>query len=67
MVFDTYAELKQNLDREDLDVTADTVLVLRNAGPLGGPRMPEWGMLLVLVKPAISSRWMWRSAQADEG
>jgi dihydroxyacid dehydratase/phosphogluconate dehydratase len=28
-----------------LDVTSDTVLVLRNAGPQGGPGMPEWGML----------------------
>ena len=37
--------LKANIDRDDLDVTADTVLVLRNAGPLGGPGMPEWGML----------------------
>ncbi|TAJ29548.1 L-arabinonate dehydratase [Bosea sp. (in: a-proteobacteria)] len=45
LVFDDYPMLKANIDREDLDVTADTVLVLRNAGPLGGPGMPEWGML----------------------
>ncbi|MDE2199994.1 MAG: dihydroxy-acid dehydratase [Rhodospirillales bacterium] len=45
LVFDDYPALKANIDREDLDVTADTVLVLRNAGPLGGPGMPEWGML----------------------
>lgn len=50
LVFDTYAELKQNIDREDLDVTPDTVLVLRNAGPLGGPGMPEWGMLPIPKK-----------------
>ncbi len=37
--------LKANIDRDDLDVTEDTVLILRNAGPLGGPGMPEWGML----------------------
>jgi dihydroxy-acid dehydratase len=28
-----------------LDVTPDSVLVLKNAGPLGGPGFPEWGML----------------------
>ena len=50
LVFDTYAELKQNIDREDLEVTPDTVLVLRNAGPLGGPGMPEWGMLPIPKK-----------------
>ena len=45
LVFDSYAEMKAEIDREDLEVTADTVLVLRNAGPQGGPGMPEWGML----------------------
>ena len=37
--------MKAAIDDEDLDVTPDHVLVLRNAGPLGGPGMPEWGML----------------------
>ena len=50
LVFDDYASLKANIDRDDLDVTADTVLVLRNAGPLGGPGMPEWGMLPIPKK-----------------
>jgi len=50
LVFDDYATLKANIDREDLDVTADTVLVLRNAGPLGAPGMPEWGMLPIPKK-----------------
>jgi len=50
LVFDSYDELKKNIDREDLDVTADTVLVLRNAGPKGGPGMPEWGMLPIPTK-----------------
>jgi dihydroxy-acid dehydratase len=45
MVFDSYPELKEAIDDEDLDITADHVLVLRNAGPQGGPGMPEWGML----------------------
>ena len=56
LVFDDYAELKKTIDRDDLDVTADTVLVLRNAGPLGGPGMPEWGMLPIpkkLVKQGV--------------
>ena len=50
LVFDTYDELKSNINREDLDVTADHVLVLRNAGPQGGPGMPEWGMLPIPTK-----------------
>jgi dihydroxy-acid dehydratase len=50
LVFDTYDELKKNINREDLDVTAETVLVLRNAGPQGGPGMPEWGMLPIPTK-----------------
>ena len=50
LVFDDYAALKANINRDDLDVTADTVLVLRNAGPQGGPGMPEWGMLPIPTK-----------------
>jgi dihydroxy-acid dehydratase len=45
MVFDSYPELKLALDDENLDITGDHVLVLRNAGPQGGPGMPEWGMI----------------------
>ncbi|GJD61360.1 L-arabinonate dehydratase [Methylobacterium frigidaeris] len=45
LVFDDYPSLKEAIDDENLDVTADHVLVLRNAGPQGGPGMPEWGML----------------------
>ena len=56
LVFDSYAEMKKAVGRDDLDVTADTVLVLRNAGPQGGPGMPEWGMLPIpdkLVKQGV--------------
>ncbi|MEQ8343733.1 MAG: L-arabinonate dehydratase [Marinovum algicola] len=56
LVFDDYAELKAQIDRDDLDVTEDSVLVLRNAGPVGGPGMPEWGMLPIpgkLVKAGV--------------
>ena len=37
--------MKKAVDDETWDVTADHVMVLRNAGPQGGPGMPEWGML----------------------
>lgn len=45
LVFDSYPQMKAAMDDESLDVTPQTVLVLRNAGPQGGPGMPEWGML----------------------
>ena len=50
LVFDNYAEMKANIDNDDLDVDENTVLVLRNAGPKGGPGMPEWGMLPIPKK-----------------
>jgi dihydroxy-acid dehydratase len=45
VVFEDYADLKKRLDDPDLPVTPDSVLVLKQAGPQGGPGMPEWGML----------------------
>ncbi|MCH5376906.1 MAG: dihydroxy-acid dehydratase [Planctomycetes bacterium] len=45
VVFESRADLKQRLNDPDLPVTADSVLVLKNAGPQGGPGFPEWGML----------------------
>ncbi len=45
VVFDDYPSLKHAVDDENWDITAGHVLVLRNAGPQGGPGMPEWGML----------------------
>ncbi len=50
MVFDDYNDMAARLEAPDLDVDADSVLVLRNAGPLGGPGMPEWGMLPIPKK-----------------
>ncbi|MEP7059030.1 MAG: L-arabinonate dehydratase [Caldimonas sp.] len=50
LVFDDYPALKKAVDDPDLDVTAEHILVLRNAGPLGGPGMPEWGMLPIPKK-----------------
>jgi dihydroxy-acid dehydratase len=45
VVFDDYPSMKKAVDDESYPFTADSVLVLRNAGPQGGPGMPEWGML----------------------
>jgi dihydroxy-acid dehydratase len=45
LVFDSYPQMKAAVEDDNLDVTADDVLILRNAGPQGGPGMPEWGML----------------------
>jgi dihydroxy-acid dehydratase len=45
VVFENYDQLNAKLDDPALDVTPDSVLVLKGAGPLGGPGMPEWGML----------------------
>ncbi|MBU3731589.1 MAG: dihydroxy-acid dehydratase [Beijerinckiaceae bacterium] len=50
LVFDSYPEMKAAIDRDDLDVTEDHILILRNAGPQGGPGMPEWGMLPIPKK-----------------
>ena len=50
LVFDDYPSMKAAINDENIDATADTVLILRNAGPKGGPGMPEWGMLPVPTK-----------------
>jgi dihydroxy-acid dehydratase len=50
IVFDDYPSMKAVIDRDDFDVTPDHILVLRNAGPQGGPGMPEWGMLPIPKK-----------------
>jgi dihydroxy-acid dehydratase len=50
VVFEDYNDMAARIDREDLEADADSVLVLRNSGPLGGPGMPEWGMLPVPKK-----------------
>ena len=50
LAFDDYPEMKAAVDDPNLEVTAEHVLVLRNAGPQGGPGMPEWGMLPIPTK-----------------
>src|ERR1700750_537252 len=56
LVFDDYPSMKKAIDDPNLDVTAHHVHILRNAGPQGGPGMPEWGMLPIptrLVKEGV--------------
>jgi dihydroxy-acid dehydratase len=50
LVFDDYPSLKAAVENPELDVTENHVLILRNAGPQGGPGMPEWGMLPIPIK-----------------
>ncbi|MEU1593139.1 L-arabinonate dehydratase [Streptomyces sp. NPDC005708] len=45
VVFDDYRTMQRTINDPSLGITADSVLVLRNAGPKGGPGMPEYGML----------------------
>jgi dihydroxy-acid dehydratase len=52
VVFDSLEDLAARIDSPDLDVTADDVLVLRNAGPRGAPGMPEAGYLPIPLKLA---------------
>ena len=50
VVFESAADLKARIDSPDLAVSADSVLVLKNAGPVGAPGMPEWGQLPIPKK-----------------
>ena len=45
VVFEDHADMAARIDAPELECSADSVLVLRRAGPVGGPGMPEWGML----------------------
>jgi dihydroxy-acid dehydratase len=56
IAFENYEHMAREVERDDLEVTPDHVLVLKNAGPKGGPGMPEWGMLPIpkkLVKAGV--------------
>ena len=50
IVFADYNDMAQRIDDPALPVTADSVIVLKNAGPLGAPGMPEWGQLPIPKK-----------------
>jgi dihydroxy-acid dehydratase len=45
LAFEDYNHMAREIDRDDLDVTPDHIIVLKNGGPKGAPGMPEWGML----------------------
>jgi L-arabonate dehydrase len=50
VVFEDIHDLAARVDDPDLDIDADSVMVLRNAGPVGAPGMPEWGHLPIPAK-----------------
>ncbi len=50
VVFKDYNDMNARIDSPDLDVTADSVIVLQSAGPQGAPGMPEWGQLPIPQK-----------------
>jgi dihydroxy-acid dehydratase len=50
IAFESYDEMAAAVERDDLEVSADHIVVLKNAGPQGGPGMPEWGMLPIPLK-----------------
>ena len=50
LVFDSQPEMLKAMADETLDCDENTVLVLRNAGPVGAPGMPEWGNLPIPAK-----------------
>jgi len=52
VVFDSVQDMAERVDDPALDVKADDVLVLRNAGPVGAPGMPEAGYLPIPKKLA---------------
>ena len=52
VVFHSRVDMLERIHRPDLEVTADSVLVLQNVGPVGGPGMPEWGMMPIPRKLA---------------
>ncbi len=50
LAFEDYNHMAREIERDDLAATPDHVIVLKNAGPKGGPGMPEWGMLPIPKK-----------------
>ncbi len=54
LVFRGYEDMRTRIDDPELEVTADTVLVLTGCGPVGVPGMPEWGMIPIPAKLAAA-------------
>jgi len=71
LVFDSYREMKAAIDDENLDVERRTMCwLLRNAGPQGGPGMPELGKLPMpkaLLKDRGNTATCWRISMRDVG
>jgi dihydroxy-acid dehydratase len=56
-VFESYEDMRAQIDREDLPVTGDSVLVMKGGGPKGAPGFPEWGHIplpRVLLKQGVN-------------
>jgi L-arabonate dehydrase len=56
-VFESYEHMNREIDRDDLPVTPQTVLVMKNCGPKGAPGFPEWGhipMPRVLLRNGVN-------------
>jgi dihydroxy-acid dehydratase len=54
VVFRDYADMRRRVEDPDLAVTPDSVLVLAGCGPVGGPGMPEWGMIPIPARLAAA-------------
>jgi dihydroxy-acid dehydratase len=50
VVFEDYNDMSARIDDPNLDVDENSVLVLKHAGPVGAPGMPEWGQLPIPKK-----------------
>jgi dihydroxy-acid dehydratase len=56
-VFESYEDMRAQIDREDLPVTGDSVLLMKGGGPKGAPGFPEWGHIplpRVLLKQGLN-------------
>jgi dihydroxy-acid dehydratase len=50
VVFENYDDMAARIDLPELDISENSVIVLKNAGPQGAPGMPEWGQLPIPKK-----------------
>jgi dihydroxy-acid dehydratase len=50
VVFQNFSDMEARIDLDSLEVDENSIMVLLNAGPQGGPGMPEWGMLPIPKK-----------------
>ena len=50
VVFENYDDMAERIDKPELDIDENSVIVLKSAGPQGAPGMPEWGQLPIPKK-----------------